>query len=179
MGPRQSSRNNPYTRITFAMFNLLALVSAGLALPEIILGAPQPYCKPIPGSSDWPAPSEWQRLNDTLQGRLIAPIPPGEVCQPSSASFSNQTCEYVLSQWINSTWHASNGFTSGHNDVTCLPDARAPCSADGYPAYFVNATEAAHVQAGVDFAHLTGIRLIVKGTGHDYQSRRVGTRAGL
>ncbi|KIV93292.1 hypothetical protein, variant [Exophiala mesophila] len=171
MGCQQLSRNIPYTCLTLVMFNLLGVFAVALALPEIILGAPQPYCKPIPGSSDWPAPSEWQKLNDTLQGRLVAPVPPGEVCQTSSASFSNETCGYVLSQWTNSTWHASNGFTSGYNDVTCLPDSRAPCSADGYPAYFVNATEAAHVQAGVEFAHRTGIRLIVKGTGHDYQGR--------
>lgn len=136
----------------------------GLAIAE-------PYCKPIAGSPDWPAQSEWQALNESISGRLIAPVPPGVVCQPLSPLYNNDSCQLLYSQWSNSTFHAQNPFTSDYNDDTCLPSALAPCSAAGYPAYVVNATNAKHVQEGVKFAHKTGVRLIVKGTGHDWPGR--------
>lgn len=136
----------------------------GLAIAE-------PYCKPIAGSPDWPAQSEWQAFNESISGRLIAPVPPGVVCQPLSPLYNNDSCQLLYSQWSNSTFHAQNPFTSDYNDDTCLPSALAPCSAAGYPAYVVNATNAKHVQEGVKFAHKTGVRLIVKGTGHDWPGR--------
>ena len=150
---------------------LLKQAVVALGFSSIVIAAPQPYCKPTPGSAEWPAASEWQSLNDSISGRLIAPVPPGLVCQPTSASFNNETCQTLVEQWGNSTFQAGSPFTSDYNDDTCLPDARAPCSAAGYPAYVVNATNASHVQAGVAFAHKTGVRLIVKGTGHDFIGR--------
>jgi hypothetical protein len=146
-----------------ALFVML-IFRLGLAVAE-------PYCKPIPGSPDWPSPSDWQALNNSISGRLIAPVPPGVVCQPLNPLFNNDSCQVLFSQWSNSTFHAQNPFTSDYNDDTCLPSALAPCSAAGYPAYVVNATNAKHVQEGVKFAFETGVRLIVKGTGHDFPGR--------
>lgn len=79
----------------------------------------------------------------------------------------------MLSQWTNSSWHAQEPFTVDYNDEACLPDSQAPCSAEGYPAYVVNATNVHHVQAAVKFAKTTGVRLIIKGTGHDFLGRLV------
>jgi hypothetical protein len=45
------------------------------------------------------------------------------------------------------------------------------CSGRGYPAYVVNATTAAHVQAAVNFAREHNVRLSVKNTGHDVPGR--------
>lgn len=61
-----------------------------------------------------------------------------------------------------------------YNDETCLPSARSPCSTAGYPAYVIEAKDFADVRAGVVFARGTGVRLIVKGTGHDAPGRSAG-----
>jgi FAD/FMN-containing dehydrogenase len=57
------------------------------------------------------------------------------------------------------------------NNDTCLPYPTDPCSGEGYPIYVVNATSAEDVKKGVDFARENNVRLIVKGTGHDYLGR--------
>ena len=142
-----------------------------ICLSEIILAAPQQYCKPVPGSADWPTVLDWQALNTSVSGRLIAPIPPGLVCQTNSSVYSTSACTELFTQWTNSSFHANDPFTVDYNDDSCLPDARAHCSTTPLPAYIVNATSAADVQAAVRFAAKTGVRLIVKGTGHDFLGR--------
>ncbi|KIX08730.1 uncharacterized protein Z518_03387 [Rhinocladiella mackenziei CBS 650.93] len=154
-------------------FSVTAFYSA-LLLSGIVQAGPPPYCKPIPGSSDWPSQAEWQALNTSISGRLIKPVPPGQVCQANSSSYSVVACETVISQWSNSSWHAQDPFTADYNDDACLPNAQAPCTAALYPAYVINATNVTHVQAGVKFAKRTGVRLIVKGTGHDIPGRSSG-----
>ncbi|KIW30416.1 uncharacterized protein PV07_06160 [Cladophialophora immunda] len=145
-----------------------------LLLSEIVQTAPQQYCKPIPGSTDWPSPSTWQALNTSVSGRLIAPVPPGLVCQTNSSVHSATACTQLLNEWGNSSFHADDPFTVDYNDESCLPYPRAPCSPEPLPAYVVNATGAADVQAAVSFASKTGVRLIVKATGHDFLGRSSG-----
>ncbi|KAK5443292.1 hypothetical protein LTS15_010827 [Exophiala xenobiotica] len=156
---------------------VLSLVTSIASLVLGISATSQPYCKPVPGSSDWPSLSEWQTLNSTVSGRLIAPVPPGLVCQKNSSLYNVQACGNVYQQWTNSSWHASDPFTGDYNDEACLPSNLAPCSASAYPAYIVNASDASHVQAAVKFAKRTGVRLIVKGTGHDIAARSSGPHA--
>lgn len=56
---------------------------------------------------------------------------------------------------------------------TCwpFPDQGATCSGAGLPVYSVNASSAEHVVAAVDFARENAVRLVVKGTGHDFRGR--------
>ena len=49
-----------------------------------------------------------------------------------------------------------------------LSQGSASCDLSQFPAYVINASSAAEVAAGVKFAGDTGVRLIVKGTGHDF-----------
>ena len=133
-------------------------------------------CKAVPGSAGWPSISSWNALNTTLGGQLIKPVPPGAVCHPDQPSYNAAVCPSVQTAWttfpfdlddpVNSAW---NNF----NNDTCLPDPQYPCSGIGYPQYVVNTTTAEHVKAGVDFARKNNIRLIVKGTGHDYLGRYI------
>ena len=37
-------------------------------------------CRYIPGDVGWPSAKEWQQLNATVGGRLIATVPLGSVC---------------------------------------------------------------------------------------------------
>jgi hypothetical protein len=146
------------------------LLSLSTLSIDLVASSPQ-YCKPVPGGPKWPSVADWNALNKTVGGRLIATTPPGVVCQPTSASFSNESCAQLVADWAVSAWHASNPVSVNYNDDTCLPNALAPCSGNGYPEYVVNATKSNHVQAAVRFAKRTGVRLIVKATGHDYPGR--------
>jgi hypothetical protein len=64
--------------------------------------------------------------------------------------------------------------------MTCLPpnvfDSHN-CTRGGFPMYVINATEPKHVQMGVNFARNTGIRLVVKNTGHDFLGKSGGKDA--
>ncbi|KAH6684650.1 hypothetical protein B0J14DRAFT_527517 [Halenospora varia] len=145
-----------------------------LGLTSTLQTSSRQQCKAAPWSRDWPHDFEWTKLNQTLSGRLIKPIPPGSVCHPDQSSFDSTTCPVVQAGWKTSAWHANNPVSSVNdnwNNDTCLPISTAPCSGEGYPVYVINATCAEDVKKGVDFAKRKNIRLIVKGTGHDYLGR--------
>ena len=148
-----------YTCVTLSLLYML-----GTAAPR--------YCKPGPSSSNWPSASDWHALNASVSGRLSLPTVAGAVCHPNLAQFNNSSCHAVTTEWTNSSYHAAlNPNSVDYNDETCLPYAIAPCSAAGYPAYVVEAVNGEDVQKAVDFARNTGIRLVVKGTGHDWPGR--------
>lgn len=44
----------------------------------------------------------------------------------------------------------------------------------GFPMYVINATTPKHIQAGVNFARNSGVRLVVKNTGHDFLGKSGG-----
>jgi hypothetical protein len=135
---------------------------------------PQTQCKATPSSSDWPSAASWSALNDSLSGRLLKPSPPGAVCHPGQPTFNMAACPAVQAGWLTSIFHTNNPVSSivnNWNNDTCLPIPTVPCSGEGYPVYVVNATGKEDVKAGVDFARTNNVRLIVKGTGHDYLGR--------
>lgn len=134
-------------------------------------------CKAVPGTVSWPSASAWDALNTTLSGNLIAPTPPGAVCHPNQPSYNNATCAVVADLWTTSwAFHSDDPVSVAENNWsndTCLPYPQDPCSGAGYPVYVVNASKPEHVQAGVNFARESNVRLIVKGTGHDFRGRTV------
>ncbi|KAH8682868.1 hypothetical protein BGZ60DRAFT_479702 [Tricladium varicosporioides] len=145
-----------------------------LGLTSTLQASSHQQCKATPGSHDWPSDFEWAQLNQTLSGRLIKPIPPGAVCHPDQSTFDSTTCPVVQAGWKTAVWHTNNPVSSirdNWNNDTCIPIPTAPCSGEGYPIYVINATVASDVKKGVDFARRNNIRLIVKGTGHDYLGR--------
>jgi hypothetical protein len=133
-------------------------------------------CKSVPGSSDWPTEQEWAAFNDTLGGQLIKTTPPGAVCHLEQPTYDSAACPTVATEWATFPFHRNNpasGPWNNWNNDTCIPDVQYTCSPLGYPVYVVNATTAEHVATGVKFAGSNNIRLIVKGTGHDYLGRSV------
>lgn len=145
-----------------------------LAFTSTVLSGSNLQCKSTPGSEGWPSDAEWAQLNYTLSGRLIKTVPPGAVCHPEKSTFNAAMCPAVQAGWNTSIWHTHNPVSSvqnNWNNDTCLPESTDPCSGKGYPVYVVNATCADDVKKGVDFARESNIRLIVKGTGHDYMGR--------
>ena len=117
---------------------------------------------------------EWAALNHSLSGRLLKPSPPGAVCHPNQPTFNIAACPAVEAGWLTTAWHSDNPISVPENNWvndTCLPNPLGPCSGEGYPIYVVNATCAEDVKKGIDFAKEKNVRLVVKGTGHDYLGR--------
>lgn len=129
------------------------------------------YCKPTPTSPHWPDEAAWQTLNRSVSGRMTAPAPPGAVCHTDWPQYDEAACAEVATKWPNTSFHAFNALSADYNDETCLPHNDFPCSSSGYPAYVVSAHSAQDVQFAVRFAADTGVRLVVKGTGHDFPGR--------
>ncbi|UNI22232.1 hypothetical protein JDV02_008139 [Purpureocillium takamizusanense] len=131
-------------------------------------------CKAAPGSRAWPSLGEWQALNASAGGRLLSPAPPGAPCHPDQPGYSAEACAAAQRGWRLYDWHAADPVSmmlDQFANYTCLPQERYPCSGQGYPSYVVNATEATHVKAAVDFARKHNVRLVVRSSGHDFLGR--------
>ncbi|KAK0633213.1 FAD binding domain-containing protein [Immersiella caudata] len=135
---------------------------------------PRPHCKAIPGTASWPSEASWARFNESVNGRLLQPTPPGAVCHPGQPTFNDTQCVTVNATWSTYEFHAADPVSVDWNqwaNDTCLPWPGYHCRSDGYPKVVLNASTAAHVKAGVDFARKHKVRLVVKSSGHDYVGR--------
>ena len=130
-------------------------------------------CKAVPDSPTWPSKAQWDALNSSISGQLLAPLPPAAVCDPAFSVYDNASCAYVTAEYGSSDFLAKDPISvdwpNWENDA-CLPDTHK-CNPKLLPRYVVNATESVHVKAGVDFARERNVRLNVKGTGHDFLGR--------
>lgn len=133
-----------------------------------------PICKAQPGTSAWPSEQAWNLLNTSVSGKLLKPLPPGAVCDPTLDVFEVETCLEVAANYTKSNYHAGDPLSvqqpNWEHDA-CLPTTSRPCNTSQYPVYVINATDALAVQTGVRFARQNRVRLNVKGTGHDYLGR--------
>ncbi len=150
-------------------------VSASPETPRSIPASDSRWpCKAVPGDPGWPSSQDWARFNESLAGRLLQPPPPGAVCHPGQATYNAAECPAVQAAWSTYEFHQANPVSMDWNqwaNDTCLPVDGAPCSGQGYPLFVVNASEARHVQLGVQFARQNNIRLVVKSSGHDFVGR--------
>ena len=139
-------------------------------------------CKPVPGDAGWPSDSDWSSLNTTVGGKLIAGVPPASACFPGGKPVSpadSATCASVASNWGTSSWHSNDPVSADWANLqkdACLPTdlynkPDATCDFSQFPKYVIDAHGPEDVQAGVKFAAKTGVRLIVKATGHDFLGR--------
>lgn len=97
-----------------------------------------------PSDPEWPKAAEWSELRSRVHGRLVQPVDPG----PSRNPF-----------WL----EEQPGGTQSRGWADAW-EARPS-------TYAVAAETAEDVAAAVDFARQHGLRLVVKGTGHDYLGR--------
>ncbi|KAI9706663.1 MAG: hypothetical protein M1836_003672 [Candelina mexicana] len=138
--------------------------------------ASDPTCKAQPNTPSWPSAEQWTNLNASVSGQLLAPLPPAAVCDSSLSVYDNKTCAYVTAQYSSSDFHARDPVSidqpNWENDA-CLPVQGVKCDLNVFPRYVVNATQAEHVVKAVDFAREQRVRLVVKGTGHDYLGRSI------
>ena len=125
-----------------------------------------------PEDSCWPLTADWNALNASISGKLIANVQPAVVCYPGP-SFDAQACgvvnvELKNQEYISNTPIALYWPTDSCPSVNLTAGEKArTCSIGDQPRYTVNATAPVHVAKGIIFAKKRGIRLVVRNTGHD------------
>jgi FAD/FMN-containing dehydrogenase len=114
-----------------------------------------------PGQACWPTEREWQQLRSQLRGKLEDGHAPLDACraapagEPCAAALRNVSNPFYLQDQAGGT--ESSGWFGAW---TAAPSA-----------YAVAAESADDVAAAVNFARAHRMRLVVKGTGHDYLGR--------
>ncbi|KAF0315622.1 FAD binding domain-containing protein [Colletotrichum asianum] len=136
-------------------------------------------CKVYPGDNAWPADEAWAELNGRVDNRLLKPRPQAAACYPG-LEYDAARCATMSANWTNSYTHLDDPiemFSPVYQGLTCLPPNiydSGNCTMGGFPWYVINATTPEHIQEGVKFAKETGIRLVVKNTGHDFSGKSGG-----
>ncbi|KAI1267379.1 putative 6-hydroxy-D-nicotine oxidase [Xylariaceae sp. FL1019] len=139
-------------------------------------------CKTFPGDLLWPSKIVWKVFDLLTGGALIKTVPIGAACYPDSEHYDAERCSYITDNWHESLTHASDP-TSAMSPLfqgkTCMPENgnTSTCELGGFPSYAVNISTPAQIQLAINFARNTGVRLIVKNTGHDFLGKSVGAGA--
>ncbi|KAL0930065.1 FAD binding domain protein [Colletotrichum truncatum] len=161
----------------------VSVVAAALSYLPSAAGAPLngstalTGCRYLPADSQWPGPSEWDKLNRTIGGRLIAGRPLAHVCHGSD--YDAAACTNVREKWTEPLSYFTdpvNVMSPYWLNNTCSPyDApNATCNLGNIASYAINVSSAADVIAGIKFAKRKNVRLSIKNTGHDYIGRSNG-----
>ena len=117
------------------------------------------WCRP--DQPCWPTTADWQQLRSRLRGALEVPTAPWEACRSAPAG---QACQAAL---------------SGLDNPFALQDQPGATQSVGWigawtstpSAYAVVAESPDDIAAAVRFARDHHLRLVIKGTGHDYLGR--------
>ncbi|KAI1163546.1 FAD-binding domain-containing protein [Nemania serpens] len=137
-------------------------------------------CKPIPGDRNWPTSAEWNKLNSTVDGRLIATLPIAHVCH--APWYSEEACQSLRDHWGVAELQTSQPaefLAPWFQNQSCTPfeTEGSPCSLGNYASYSINVTSSKDIVAGLAFAKKKNVRLVVKNTGHDLQGKSTGKGA--
>ncbi|GME28821.1 FAD/FMN-containing isoamyl alcohol oxidase MreA [Neofusicoccum parvum] len=134
-------------------------------------------CRCFPGDACWPAASEWQALNETVGGRLVATVPLAAPCH--DPVYDASTCQTLRDNWLWPQQHydsSSSIMAPFFANRSCDPFAAedSPCVLGTYVRYAINVSTTEDVAAGVRFAKEKNIRLVIRNTGHDYNGKSTG-----
>ncbi|KAI0050106.1 FAD-binding domain-containing protein [Auriscalpium vulgare] len=128
-------------------------------------------CRSQPGDPGYPTEADWDKLGAQVGGQLVTVAPSAKAC------IALQCTE---AQWLSGLYRETiPGAMNSYNweqDYLASPPAMClqngtTCSQGMVPVYAVNATTAAHIQAGVKFASAHNLRVAIKASGHDYLGR--------
>ncbi|ETS77396.1 hypothetical protein PFICI_11270 [Pestalotiopsis fici W106-1] len=138
-------------------------------------------CKPALGDLEWPSQDKWAALNASVGGRLIQSVPLATVCH--GKEYREKSCKQLQESWIYAAPHIedpSSIYSPFWLNNSCSPftSKNASCTLGNLVTYTINVSSAADVIKGLQFAKETGVRLVVKNTGHDFLGRSTG-RYGL
>ncbi|KAJ9245257.1 hypothetical protein C8Q69DRAFT_211537 [Paecilomyces variotii] len=161
-----------------ARYQLSLIIPALVAILAVVSSlSPSPKCKCFPGDSCWPTPHQWNSLNRTVGGRLIATVPLGQPCH--DPFYDAEVCSSLQSQWQEAPIHmesSSSVMAPFFANQSCDPFTKEskPCLPGNYVRYAVNATSVEDIIATVTFAKSKNIRFVIRNTGHDYLGRSTG-----
>ncbi|MEY2965149.1 MAG: FAD-binding protein [Candidatus Nanopelagicales bacterium] len=134
--------------------------AAAAALPasaaEVSPAAARPY-------TEWPSAKVWSELRSQVGRRLIRPEQPWARLKPGASVPPKFTNPWYLEEQAGATQS-----TGMYRAWTSRPSG-----------YAVAAESARDIQAAVNFARKHRVRVVVKGTGHDYYGRSCGPRQSL
>lgn len=126
-----------------SIFSLLVLLVAiaGSQLGSFFKSS----CRYIPGDGSWPDQEEWDKLNQTVSGRLISTIPIAAVCHKTfsgtdnTSLYNEEDCDALRRVWLLPETHLADpasamayAFTNNSRDPFLYPDT--PCTIGYYPA---------------------------------------------
>jgi FAD/FMN-containing dehydrogenase len=111
-----------------------------------------------PGDPAWPAAAAWAKLKEAVGGNLIEVQAPFAACATDA---KGAVCNDALLNMHNPFWV---GDQPAGTEVSGWYDAWTPAPS----VYAIKARNAADIAAGVNFARVNNLRLVVKGTGHSY-----------
>ncbi|KAL4923634.1 putative isoamyl alcohol oxidase [Aspergillus undulatus] len=137
-------------------------------------------CHCLPGDACWPSADQWNALNSTVGGRLIATVPVGSPCH--EPSYDEAACVELQADWNYPQTHylsSSSVMQQYFANRSCDPftDKSTPCQLGNYVSYAVNVSSSDDVVAAINFAQENNIRFVIKNTGHDYLGRSTGAGA--
>ena len=148
-------RRRDLLKIT-ALAPCASLMLAGCAVSRRDIDA-TPRRRVRPTDDTWPSDESWRRLNDAVGGNLI-PVQPLFACALPSESAD---CADVSA-------HLSNPFYLGDQPAGTQVSGWLGAWTPAPSVYAIKARTTADIVAGVNFARLNNLRLVVKGTGHSY-----------
>ncbi|KZS89223.1 FAD-binding domain-containing protein [Sistotremastrum niveocremeum HHB9708] len=138
--------------------------------------------------------AEWNDLNSTVHGRLQQHSPFARPCfklaNTTEGLYDPAKCSAIQGNYLNTFFRSgySGSYEQGQWEACsatldrCLLDSNAPFNPEAYsppnvcgqgsvPDYFVDVHEPADVVAAFKFSRKTGVPVVIKNTGHDYQGR--------
>lgn len=139
-----------------------------IAATSSISNTAQLSCRCMPNTPCWPTEADWADLKKQLRGELIKPISEIESCKKNvksaecAAALVHLRNPYLLESSAGGS--QSQGWVS--NDDNWFNGWQYSNS-----VYAVEAASAADIVAAVNFAIKYNLRLVIKGTGHDYLGR--------
>jgi hypothetical protein len=105
------------TSIFSAIMTILPSL-ASMGSFEGMSSSTSPNCRCFPGDSCWPSLYDWQTLNSSVDGMLIASVPVAAVCHEFHSSdtpvsiYNNVECQEERDNWFSPEFHFTIIFVS-------------------------------------------------------------------
>ncbi|KAL4868327.1 hypothetical protein BDV12DRAFT_209295 [Aspergillus spectabilis] len=148
-------------------------------LTSLAFASPSSHCRCRPHQRCWPSLKEWNTLNSSVDGNLVAVRPIAAVCHEGGAQ--SEACQVVQDQWSNSTWRAAQPGAVQYANWEAWPERNQTCNIETpfdqscgqgrISLYSTLATSASDIQKTVRFAKKHNLRLAIKNSGHCFLGR--------